>query len=177
MKNCFIESYDNVLNEDDVNSIVNLMNANGIDTQCKIKKRGIMNAAIDDLVAQVIMFFNSDWITALANFTTISMSIVTAVGIIKNRIKQKDLKKISLNQTEDEKPNIIIRIDNITILNPKTDIVDLEKYYKDSLIITKDILENKIQNEMIVEYDMQTKKPILYTIEEYAKKCMNEKEF
>ncbi len=168
MINCFIESFDDVLTENECNYIVDLLKTNDINAYCELKRRGIMNAALDDLVPQVLMFFNSDWFIAIASIASVSTAISELVKFITKKIKQKNLKKVTNNKVENEKPKINIQIENVMILNPKNDITNFESYYKESFIIAKDFVDNNNKQEIIVEYDMQTKRAKALTLEEYA---------
>lgn len=168
MTDCYIESYNGALTEKEMSKVVETLQSNGINTYYKYSERGLMNAAIDELVPQVVMFFSSDYFTALSNLVTISSALSALIVFICKKTKQKKLKKVTVDKIKDEDIKMNIVVDNITILNPKTDSADFEKYYYEAFLEAQKLLKYKQEEKMIVEYDMVSKQVKIFTLEEYA---------
>lgn len=174
MIKCFVENYIDTFSDDEISNIVSEFENNGINVKFKTVQRGIMNAAIDDLVPQILLFFNSDFYNSFLNIVTTSILFGELVGFLSKKIKQKKPKKIKRNAIEDENVKINIRIENVTIINPKSEEVDLEDYYR-AFELANYLYSNQNTEKNIIEYDLTTKEVGAYTTFEYAKKNMNEK--
>ena len=178
MINAYLGNFNGALTEKEVDDICEKAKLHDIELFCETKYRGPVNAAIDDMVSDVLIAFNSDIFSGACNLIALSSTVCTLVKSIYNYINKRGKHKVTVNKIERVAPNVNIEIENITILNPKVNDINLEKYYNEAFIITKEEYKNNQNNEynnIIVEYDMETKRARSYTAVEYAYKIMNER--
>lgn len=176
MINAYLGNFDGALTEEELDIICEKAKLNDIELFCESKNRGPINAAIDDMVSNVLIAFSSDIFSGLCNYITLISTVSYILKIIFKFVKHKRFRKFTVESNNEIKPNINIQIENITILNPKTDDANIEKYYGEAFIIAKEKYNNNQNNEdnIIIEYDLETQQAKSYTTVEYAYMKMDE---
>lgn len=164
MNKIHIEYFDGLLTDEEIVDVTQSCSNEHVDMEFHKKESCIMNAALDDLVGQLVLHVSPQFI-AIAS-TTIIPVVCTSVKRIRELVKERMVKKVTPNSIEEKEPNIIIQAGNMKILLPKdASDCDVDKYL--SMAIKSTVECEPPQNtEIIVSGD--DKGMHIETLEKYA---------
>lgn len=144
-----IDYYDIWLDEADINEINNT--SDDIRIEYYPRKPTPMNAVLDELVPDILLFLNSEEVQAIINSTKLLKSFYSIVKIIKERAKNKEIKKVTAKTCELKEANVIINANNVKILLPVDKTISTTDYLKLALQIpTTSIPKDK---ELIISFE------------------------
>lgn len=174
MSNIYIEYLHGCFNENDIEEIKQINNAYNFNLEIQEKQSTIVNAALDELVEEVLLYITSNELqTAIAIFN-IAEFLAAIVKHMWNKLKSLKLSKVTSKTTEEKQANIIIQVDNVKILLDKTaSEKELSMYLRVALQESK-IATQSVQNKQII-IDGNNNTVNMYSLEEYAKKAIGAK--
>lgn len=144
-----IDYYDIWLDEADINEINNT--SDDIRIEYYPRKTTPMNAVLDELVPDILLFLNSEEVQAIINSTKLLTSFYSIVQKIKDRVKNKEIKKVTAKTCELKEANVIINANNVKILLPVDKTISTTDYLKLALHIpTASIPKDK---ELIISFE------------------------
>lgn len=127
----------------------------------------IINAALDELVGQVVVWLSSKEVTAIVNSIEIANAFFKIVNNIKKFTSERRITKLDTKLAIQQSINVIIQIDNILIIQPEPDI-SVNQYLIDALtFVDKNSIPKKV--EIIISYDNRLR---IETIDQYARRKM-----
>lgn len=127
----------------------------------------IINAALDELVGQVVVWLSSKEVTAIVNSIEIANAFFKIVNNIKKFTSERRITKLDTKLAIQQSINVIIQIDNILIIQPEPDI-PVNQYLIDALtFVDKNSIPKKV--EIIISYDNRLR---IETIDQYARRKM-----
>lgn len=172
MDKIYIEYLINCFNDTDLEEIKQIFKDAGIETIFH-ENFPCVNAALDDLVATVLLAINSNELQSMISILNLVNAIVLVVKYMRNKFKGKTVSKISSDKVEKIPPNIIIQVGNTKILLPLNITDDkFKKYVHTALIEAKQINESALnRNTVIIEENNDTIN--IYSLEEFAKRKIN----
>lgn len=174
MSNIYIEYLYGCFNENDIEEIKQINNAYNFNLELQEKQPTIVNAALDELVGEILLYINSNELqTAIAIFN-IAEFLASVVKWMWNKLKKIKLSKVTSKTAEEKQANIIIQVDNVKILLDKTaSEEELSKYLRVALQESKIATQNAENKQIIIDGNNNTVN--MYLLEEYAKKTIGEK--
>lgn len=172
MNKIHIEYFDGLLTNEEIDDITQSCSNEYVGMEFHKKESCIMNAALDELIGQLILYIPPSEVLAIAS-TTIIPVVCTSVKKIREIVKERMVKKVTPNSIEEKEPNIIIQAGNMKILLPKdTSSCDVDKYLSTAIKSTVDC-EHPQNTEIIVSGD--DKAIHIETLEKYAYRIMQPK--
>lgn len=169
MNKIHIEYFDGLLTNEEIDDITQSCSNEYVGMEFHKKESCIMNAALDELIGQLILYIPPSEVLAIVS-TTIIPVVCTSVKKIRELVKERMVKKVTPNSIEEKEPNIIIQAGNMKILLPKdASDCDVDKYL--SMAIKSTVEYEQPQNtEIIVSGD--DKGMHIETLEKYAYRIM-----
>lgn len=169
MSNIYIEYLSGCFNENDIEELKQINDTYGFNIEFQERKPAIINAALDELLEQVLLFINSTELQTVISVFNVAEFMAIVIKSIYEKLKPLKINKITSSTSEEKSINIIIQVDNVKILlDQNVSEEDFTKYLRvamqESVMITKET-ENKT---IVVEGDNDM--VVSYHIEEYAKK-------
>ena len=117
MAKLFLEYYLDFFEDQEIAEIKNICEENSVETEIVLQNRGIMNAALDELVADFLVVINSNELQTILSVSNVITAIAQLVHFVFNRLKNKKIKKVSPGGVIEEKEEYInIEVGNIKIL-------------------------------------------------------------
>ena len=133
------------------------------------KKPCITNAALDVLVGEVIIFFNSTEVTAIIHSLELAGLVFTTIKTIIKCAKKKQVTILSTSAQNVKHMNVIIQVDNVKILEPDNpESISLNDYLSLALVAVTSPSMPK-DRDIIISYDNDI---YVETIDQYARRKM-----
>lgn len=168
MKEIHVEYLDFLLEDEEIAEIEQISVENDIDVKFHPKKSKPMNAALDELVNDIIVFVRSDGFQAAKDAIEFSTCLYSLIEILKSKVKNKKMKKVTPRKIEDKKINIGVKVDNVDILLPeKGKEKDVVEYL--AIALKEAGFASSKTRKMIVVEKEKNNANVLF-VEEYAKK-------
>ena len=144
-----------------------LKESNILDIKFENREAKIINAALDELVGQIVIWLSSKEASAIVNTIGLTKAFLGVVKRIKEKTSEKTITKYDTKLALQQCINVIIQVDNIKILQPESKI-STNKYLVDVLTFISD---NHIprKGEIIISYDTRIR---IETIDQYARRKM-----
>ena len=101
---------DFLLSDEELTEVEQFSKENNIDVSFFPKKSEPINAALDELVMDIIIFVRSDSVQAAMDIITISTWVHFLIAKLKAKIQNKKMKKVTLRKVEDKKINIGVKV-------------------------------------------------------------------
>lgn len=169
MSNIYIGYLSGCFDESDIEELIQINRAYGINLEIQERKPVIINAALDELVEEVLLFINSSDLQTVISIFNIADFMVVVVKWIWSKLKLFKIHKITSSANAEKPVNVIIQVDNIKILlDENLSEEDLSKYLRVALRESKTVIQETENKPTVIEGDNDM--VIVYKIEEYAKK-------
>lgn len=171
MNKIYLEYFNGYFNQQEVDELSAFYNDSGISIEIHERQPCFINAAFDELVADILLFITSQEVQTTISILNFVAPIAKMIKYIYNKFKMRKAKKISANSIEEREPNIIIEVDTIKILIPKdTTEEELTHYLCAALDASKKISQNEDELLIIEENDLGIS---IYTLLEFAERKMS----
>lgn len=171
MVDIHIEYFQGCFDEKDIEEIKQLHTSYDVNVETHERKPTIINAALDELVGDILLFINSNELQTFISIFNIAESLAVVVKWMWNKLKSNNPIKITSKTNEEKEVNIIIQVDNIKILlDRNTTEEELSKYLRIALRESKVVSQEKTNKPLVIDGDNNTVN--VYYLEEFAKKTI-----
>lgn len=171
MSRIYLEYFNGCFNQEEVNEISAFYHDSGTSIEIYERKPYFINAALDELVADILIFITSQEVQTIIALWAFTSPIAKMIKHIYNKLKTKKLKKLTISADEERDPNIIIEIEKIKILIPRDSTEEeLTRYLCAAFDASKKINQNEDELLIIEESDSGIS---IYTLLEFAERKMS----
>ncbi len=169
MSNIYIEYLQGCFDKNDIAELNQISNNHQVALELHEKHPAIYNAALDELVPEILLFINSNGLQTSIDIFNIVNAAFAFILWMKKKVKSKKIAKVSTNSVEEKEPNIIIQVDNVHILlDKKATDEQLKPYLQNAIKLATRAVKEQENKSIIIDGDNNTVN--VYNLEEFAKK-------